>query len=346
MYLQSIASAVPPHRFTQAECWEIIDRSKAKTALRDRSLALLKKVLTSDNGIDYRHFAAPCIEKIFDLDGEQLNRTFEAEAPALAGRALAGALDRAGIKANDLNALIICTCTGYLCPGLSSYVAEKAGLRPDAFLQDFVGLGCGAAIPSLRSASHFTTASPGCRIAVIAVEVCSAAFYLDNDPGVLISACLFGDGASASIWSSTPGPSGLQAHSFSTLHRPEDRERLRMENRAGKLRNKLCKSVPGIAAAAVRDMFPPSGAKPVAQIIAHPGGRDVLTAIEREIPAYRLGESSAILKRHGNMSSPSVLFALEERLKYHPVHDDLWLVSFGAGFSCHACRVGRVKGEG
>ena len=29
----------------------------------------------------------------------------------------------------------------------------------------------------------------------ICVEVCSAAMYLDNDPGVLISACLFGDGA-------------------------------------------------------------------------------------------------------------------------------------------------------
>jgi predicted naringenin-chalcone synthase len=31
----------------------------------------------------------------------------------------------------------------------------------------------------------------------VCVEVSSAAMYLDNDPGVLISACLFGDGAGA-----------------------------------------------------------------------------------------------------------------------------------------------------
>jgi len=42
------------------------------------------------------------------------------------------------------------------------------------------------------------------------------------------------------------------------------------------------------------------------------------------------------------MSSPSVLFALEETLKTAQPgpEGDFWLVSFGAGFSAHACRVG------
>ena len=42
------------------------------------------------------------------------------------------------------------------------------------------------------------------------------------------------------------------------------------------------------------------------------------------------------------MSSPSVLFALEETLKTAAPGPggDFWLVSFGAGFSAHACRVG------
>ena len=30
--------------------------------------------------------------------------------------------------------------------------------------------------------------------------------YLDNDPGVLISACLFGDGAGATVWSRKASP--------------------------------------------------------------------------------------------------------------------------------------------
>jgi predicted naringenin-chalcone synthase len=92
-------------------------------------------------------------------------------------------------------------------------VAEQLGFRTDAFLQDLVGLGCGAAIPSLRAAEAILAAQPSVVVACVAVEVCSAAFYLDDDPGVLVSACLFGDGAAATIWSSTPGPRGLSSPS-------------------------------------------------------------------------------------------------------------------------------------
>jgi alkylresorcinol/alkylpyrone synthase len=42
------------------------------------------------------------------------------------------------------------------------------------------------------------------------------------------------------------------------------------------------------------------------------------------------------------MSSPSVLFALERTLKDSQPSSagDFWLVSFGAGFSAHTCRLG------
>jgi alkylresorcinol/alkylpyrone synthase len=44
------------------------------------------------------------------------------------------------------------------------------------------------------------------------------------------------------------------------------------------------------------------------------------------------------LRDYGNMSSPSVLFALERALEAG-VREPLWLTSFGAGFSTHACRM-------
>ena len=40
------------------------------------------------------------------------------------------------LKAGQIDALLICTCTGYLCPGVTSYVAEQLGLRSNALLQD------------------------------------------------------------------------------------------------------------------------------------------------------------------------------------------------------------------
>ncbi|MBS0630415.1 MAG: stilbene synthase [Verrucomicrobia bacterium] len=342
MYLHALATAVPPARYTQAECWETLQRTGAIAPLSRRSTLILRTLLRGDHGIATRHFAAPDPSRLFALSADELNATFRVAAPALAARALSGALARAGLNPADLDALLICTCTGYLCPGITSYVAEQLGLRSNTFLQDLVGLGCGAAIPTLRAASHILAAQPEATVACIAVEICSTAFYLDDDPGVLISACLFSDGAAATIWRATPGAATPRCFGFDTLHRPADRDKLRFEQRNGRLRNLLHPTVPDLAAGAVRELWQRRGPRPVAGVVAHSGGRDVLAALAPVVAPHSLDASARILRDCGNMSSPSVLFVLDETLKAHSptaTPGDLWLVSFGAGFSAHACRL-------
>lgn len=343
MYLHALATALPPNSYTQADCWEIAQRSPLRHRLSKRSMLILQTILRSEHGIAKRHFAMPDPENVYDLSPDQLNAGFRREAPLLAGRALTAALAQAGVRAADLDALLICTCTGYLCPGVTSYVAEQLGLRSNAFLQDLVGLGCGAAIPMLRAAGHFLAAQPNAVVACVAVEICSAAFYLDDDPGVLISACLFGDGAAATIWKATPGPTPIRAFEFNTAHLPENRDKLRFEQRGGKLRNLLHRSVPELAAGAVRRLWQERSVAPVARVITHTGGRDVLEAIAPVVAPHTLDASARVLRDCGNMSSPSVLFALEEALREESPNGrgDFWLVSFGAGFSAHSCRMGR-----
>jgi alkylresorcinol/alkylpyrone synthase len=340
MNLNSIASAFPPHAYTQADCLEAIQRSPAAKTLRNRSLKLLERILEADSGIDKRHFYVAEPSEIFSRDAQTLNRLFESQAPALAGEALDAALDRAELKASHLDALFVCTCTGYLCPGITSHVSEQAGLKPDAYLQDLVGLGCGAAIPLMRSADGFLHANPDARVATIAVEICSAAFYIDDDPGVLISLCLFGDGAAAAIWSGGEAGDGWRVDNFQTLHWPQHREKIRFVNAFGQLKNKLDRSVPSLAAQAVSELFKSSGCQPDA-IIAHTGGRDVLQALEDHLPSGPLTTSKDVLRKYGNISSPSVLVALEEQLACGGNEKELWLTSFGAGFSAHACRLKR-----
>ena len=346
MYLHALTTAVPPARYTQAQCWEMFERSEIRKQLSRRSALILQAVLRHDSGIATRHFAMPDIENIFSLTPDALNEGFRREAPALAARALNAALIQAGLIAGQLDALLICTCTGYLCPGVTSYVAEQLGLRSDAFLQDLVGLGCGAAIPSLRATEAILTAQPDAVVACVAVEICSAAFYLDDDPGVLVSACLFGDGAAATIWRGERGPTGLRCSAFSTVHQPENRDRIRFEMKQGKLRNLLHASVPTLAAAAVGQLLADErgrpGARPIARIISHTGGRDVLDAIEKTCGDCDLTASREVLRDYGNMSSPSVLFALERALRDGAPDEtgDWWLTSFGAGFSAHGCRIG------
>lgn len=342
MYLHALATAVPAATYTQADCWDLAQRSPLRERLKKRSMLILQSILRGDHGIAKRHFAMPDVENVFDLSPDELNAAFRREAPRLSVQALTTALDQAGLRADQLDALLICTCTGYLCPGVTSYVAEQLGIRSNAYLQDLVGLGCGAAIPTLRSASHLLAAHPDAIVACIAVEVCSAAFYLDDDPGVIISACLFSDGAAASIWRSKPGKVPLRAFGFDTVHIPENRDKLRFEQRNGKLRNLLHRSVPELAAAAVAQLWSQRGERPVARVVSHGGGRDVIAALTPVVVPHSLEASARVLRDFGNMSSPSVLFALQETLKDGPPNGsgDFWLVSFGAGFSAHSCRVG------
>ena len=342
MYLQSLATAFPPHAFTQAECFQILNDSGAVDGLRSRSRELLRKVLTGDSGIETRRFSDPDLAKTFGRDAGQLHKHFEQHAPRLASEALLKACDLASLKPSGIDALLVCTCTGYLCPGLSSYISEILGLRPNAFLQDLLGLGCGAALPLLETARGLLAANPTATIATVAVEISSAAFYLNDEPGVLISLCLFGDGAAAAIWRGETQGGQFRFQNFRTIHKPEHREKIRFVNVGGRLKNQLHREVPELAADAVSELFGMRSGTPE-RLIAHTGGRDVIEAIERVIPAHRLDATREVLRRYGNISSPSVLAALEYSLSTDPESESLWLTAFGAGFAAHCGELHRLQ---
>ena len=342
MFLESLTTAFPSFSYSQKDCLEITSESPAVKRLRTRSQSLLGKVLSGDSGIEKRHFATEDPTKLFDCDAGELNANFEREAPLLAEKALVEAVREAALGMEDIDALIVCTCTGYICPGISSHVAERCGMRNNTYLSDIVGLGCGAAVPALRAAHGFLKANPGSRVATVAVEICSAAFYLDDDAGVLISLCLFGDGAAATIWSDAPGEHKYEAGAFKTLHWPKEREKIRFVNADGKLRNKLHRSVPELAGRAVGELYGLRQGEPD-RILAHTGGRDVLDQLEGRLECGNLSESRDILRSYGNCSSPCVLMALHERLKQETADQRLWLTSFGAGFSAHSFEMWRSR---
>lgn len=342
MFLESISSAFPEEVFTQEDCWVALKKEVERVGLRKRSLGLLESILLGDSGIDSRRFALGEPERIFGLEAQGLNEAFEKHAPRLASEAVEKALSSAGILGSELDALFVATCTGYLCPGVSSHVSQRLGMRSDAYLQDLVGLGCGAAIPLLRSADGFLrSAERELRVATVAVEVCSSCFYLNDDPGVLISLCLFGDGASASIWSNQSRAGQWSAQGFQTLHRPEDREKIRFVNDGGYLKNQLAREVPDLAAEAVGELFGRRVKEPDA-VVSHTGGREVLNALEPLFPVDALQSARDVLKCYGNVSSPSVMLSLESLLADKVDLGALWLTSFGAGFSAHSCELSKL----
>jgi alkylresorcinol/alkylpyrone synthase len=231
-----------------------------------------------------------------------------------------------------------------LCPGLTSYVSERLGLRPQVLALDLVGQGCAAALPNLRAAEALLAAGRCRCVLSICVEVCSAAFFFDNDPGVLISACLFGDGAGAAVLANVPnGKRRVQWKAGGSRLQPCHREALRFEQKNGMLRNILSPQVPALAAQAAQRVLDEVlaqakvGRPEVTGWVMHPGGREVLLALRARLglSAHDLRWSEAVLSQYGNLSSPSVLFVLQTALAESAPGGYWWMSSFGAGFSCH-----------
>ena len=100
---------------------------------------------------------------------------------------------------------------------------------------DLVGHGCAAALPNWRIADALLAARRCDNVLSVCVEVSSAAMYLDNDPGVLVSACLFGDGAGARCSPRGDAPEKRRIEwTYNALPlNPTEREALRFEQRAG-----------------------------------------------------------------------------------------------------------------
>jgi alkylresorcinol/alkylpyrone synthase len=345
MYVNGVGTSTPVARYTKAACLSAFEASDWYAKLDVRAHLIARTVLQRDNGIEARRLSVDALADVFTIDPNTLSRRFALHAPELAADAGRRALNQAGLQALEMDAVVVSTCTGYLCPGLSGYVVERLGLRADVQALDLVGQGCAAALPNLRL-GHSLLASGACRhVLSICVEVSSAAMYLDNDPGVLISACLFGDGAGAAVLSGQAQPSvrRIEWVDSTSLVEPDYRKALMFEQRDGMLRNILSREVPVLAAQYAQRVLNKvlehhgltSG--DIQAWIMHAGGRDVLLALEKQLSLgpTDLRYSAAMLREYGNLSSAFVYFVLQAALADDVPGGWWWLSSFGAGFSCH-----------
>lgn len=344
MFICGIGTAAPANRYTKAQCLEAFNDSEWFHRLDARSRYIAQTVLKRDNGMQTRRLAVDSLRDVFCIDPDTLASRFLANAPRLAAEAGASALRNANIEALAIDAVIVSTCTGYLCPGLSGYVIERLGLRSDVQAFDLVGQGCAAALPNLSMGRALIASCASKSVLSICVEVSSAAMYLDNDPGVLISACLFGDGAGAAVLSDAPTAGRrILWRDYASSIEPKDRDALKFEQRAGLLRNILTRQVPALAAEhGLRVLervlqLATLHINDVSTWIMHAGGRDVLQAIEQRfnLAPAQLRYSAAVLRDYGNLSSAFVYFVLDAALADGAPKGAWWLSSFGAGFSCH-----------
>ncbi|MCA1808715.1 MAG: 3-oxoacyl-ACP synthase [Lentisphaerae bacterium] len=346
--LQALATANPPFYTTQQEAYEFY----ASNFKLDPETDQLYQRLLLEGPIRGRFIGIDKQSDACETDPDRLNARFLKYARTTATAAARQAMDAAKLAARDMGGLVVNTCTGYLCPGLTSYLAEDLELCPDVRTLDITGMGCGGALPNLQAAAGLLALDAERPILSVAVEICSATLFMGRDPALIVSNSIFGDGASAAVLQSRPAAdrkSLLRIVDFASGIYPQYRNQLHYRQEGGRLRNFLSVKVPITGAKTSREVLHRLLArhqlkqKDIQWWAVHAGGTAVLDKVGHDLGLNEkdLSYSLEVFRTYGNMSSPSVMFALRRILDQGQPRagDKGILLSFGAGFSAFAALV-------
>ncbi len=346
-FVDGISTALPPLAIAQEEGAAFLKASYSGR-LRPGSIKLMEKVF-SHPSVKSRRFAFTDLGSLVDEDPDKRAGRFTRWALRLSAEAGRAALKKAGLEARDISGLVVNTCTGYLCPGVSTYLIEEMGLSRSVRAYDLVGSGCGGAVPNLQLAGALARENPGGAVLSVSVEICSCTFQMGDEASLVISNAIFGDGAAAAVVRTRPG--GFRMVSSASRFAPEYREDIRFVYKNGQLHNQLSARLPGLAAetagSLVEELLASNGLKrgDISRWAVHPGGENVISAVQKklELSDGDMRCTRKVLSGFGNMSSATVWFILEEMAGEGLRPGELIvMLAFGAGMSAHAFLLRKV----
>ncbi len=258
-------------------------------------------------------------------------------ALALSETAARRALERAGWQAADVDFVVTTTCTARLTPSIDAHLVGRLGCRPDVQRAHIGDTGCASAMVALQQAWNHLRAFPNHRALLVSVEICSAAYFLDDRLESAVAHAIFADGAGA-LALSTEGP-GPRVVAHRTLFRPEHLDAMGFEYPGGRPRVILSKDVRRIGATMLGEMLrvlmDAQGLKreDVRYWVLHSAGRRVLDRARTllELDDATMRHSRSVLRHYGNMSSATILFVLEEMLRQESPVPGEWGVMIGLG---------------
>ncbi len=312
--------------------------------LTARSRDVLQRALRHPSVIR-RYFSVNTPDELLTFKEEHPDRRIERFTRwgvSLAADAARNAMRSANVPPEAITAIVVNTCTGYICPGLATYLIDELGLHTGIAAHDLVGSGCGGAVPNINLGKCLIAEDSDGIALCISVEICSATFEMENDLSLIVSNAIFGDGAAAAVVGHHCG--GFEIVDVKSSFNPRYRDDVRFTYRHGRLHNRISAGLPSIIGTLVPSFiidFLESNHLSISDIdwwALHPGGAKMLEVIQEKLHLTdeKMKPAQTVYSQFGNMSSPTVLFELD-RIASNGVRKGqrCLMTAYGAGLSIH-----------
>lgn len=343
--LLSLATASPPFSLAQKDVEQV-----ARDLFSDRfpEFERMAPVFTTA-GVRTRQVVRPLEWYLQPRGWPERSEVYLEAAVDLFVAAATQALDEAGLKGREVDAIVTVSSTGIATPSLEACAMARMGFRPDAARVPVFGLGCAGGATGLGLAGKLAAATPGAVVLLVAVELCSLAFRLqDLSKADIVATALFGDGAAACVLRAGDGGFASLTHAAERTW-PDTLDIMGWRIDPTGLGVIFARSIPFFARDNLRpamdSMMREQGLDlgDVDRFVCHPGGVKVIEALEQSlsIGQGQLDHERAVLADHGNMSAPTVLFVLD-RARRVGLPDTSVVSALGPGFTASTVTLRRA----
>lgn len=343
-HITALATARPSHdihasfiawasaRFADPRERRLFERMAERSGIRHR-WSVLPPTVDGGSPVDAGGFYA---DAVLPSTSVRMN-AYADHAPRLALEAIA----KLDVEPASITHIVVASCTGFVAPGIDQIIARHLGLGPHVERLLIGFMGCYAGVTALRAARHIVRSEPDAKVLLVSVEL--STLHLEDTRAIepLLAMLQFSDGAAAAIISAEPGPVALG--DGLSLALPQSDELIRWDIGEQGFVMRLSGEVPArIEAALAEDDAKAAlfGDNVPANLAIHAGGRSILDAVERAmaLEPQSLAASRAVLAECGNMSSATVLFAIQ-RLIDQRVSGPGLALAFGPGLAAEAIKL-------
>lgn len=272
-------------------------------------------------GIEHRRSCVPLDWFLRPHGWRERSALFVEHALDLGSRAAVDCLARAGLGAEDVDAVVAVSTTGICTPSLDALLINRLGLRANVTRLPVFGLGCAGGALGLARAAALAQARPGSCVLLVVVELCGLTFRPgDRSASNMIATALFGDGCAAALLSTEGDGPALVAWGEHTWPQSLDVMGWHIEDDGfGVL---FSRDIPPLVASRLRPALDAwldrigHRLGDIDRFVCHPGGARVVVALEEALGLMpgTLALEREILREYGNMSAATVMFVLERAL--------------------------------